>query len=311
MLRLFIGLFFLFSSAFSASAQAAISYRENNKLDFGNVTKQQTADVNVTVTPLNNARGDVSIKDGNNSGNTINITFQSCGLTSDKIELKDFSVTYAGQNWTVNGFGPFTQSGLPNPGLGGTNLRFGGTLRVTKDANIGALQPCFEVSMQYDCAPSCSNSAPVVANLTADVLVIGFPIVMNETQQMSYGKIIKPTTDSRVVLDTNGGMNVRRGDAILSNGSGQAAIFDVTAEKNAVLSISAVGEAEAQGLALSNFMASLNNGTVLAINNATNFSSSATSTTNVLKIGARLNINAAAVTEGQHSVGYNISIDYQ
>lgn len=315
--RLIIVYFIVFSAFGSFAAPGIISFTSNKILDFGSVTKQTGVDVTAVVSNTSNNRGEIIIKDGNSSTETINVTFQSCGLTADKVRVKDFTVKYGTQSWNVSGDGPFTQTNLPNPANSGTKLQYGATALVTKDAKIGSLSPCYNISIQYDCAssnPPCTNASAVVDNDFANLLVLGAPVVINQIQQMSFGPITKPTSNSTVILQPNGAMSVASGNAILLNGNaGLPSEFEIIAEKNVPISIYATRGAAVRGLRLNNLTASFNNGSVQNINNSGNakvFNSSASGSNN-LKIGATLEMTANNTRFGHYNVSYDITIDYQ
>lgn len=290
-----------------------LTYTSNSTLNFGNITKQTGLDVTSTVTPTSSNRGEILIKDSNSSTETINITFQSCGLTANKVRVKDFVATYAGQSWTVTGDGPFTQTGLTNPQNSGTKLQYGATMLVTKDATIGSLAPCYNISIQYDCAnaiPKCTTASSVVANENANLLVIGAPFIINDVQSMDFKNIVKPTINSTVVMQPNGEMSITGNPVLLDGTIGQSAQFDIIAEKDVTVSISASGSSIVNGLQLSNITASFNNSSVQNINSDKTFTTSANGTNN-LQIGATLNINATSATAGQYNLTYDITISYQ
>ena len=142
-----VGQALIFTNKASA-APNILTYDSTQTLDFGSVTKQTGVDITSTVSNTGSGHGEIKIKDSTTSPDTINITFQSCGLTSDKVRVKDFTAKYGSQSWTITGDGPFTQSGLQNPSNGGTKLQYGASILVTKDAKTGSLSPCFNVSIQ-------------------------------------------------------------------------------------------------------------------------------------------------------------------
>ena len=109
-------------------------------------------------------------------------------------------------------------------------------------------------------------------------------------------------------------MNVASGDAILLNSSsGYAGRFEIIAEKNVPISISATRGGENQGLRLNNFSATFNGSSVQNINNSSNaktFTSTLTGTNNLL-IGATLEMTASNVKAGKYNITYDVNIDYQ
>lgn len=299
----------------SLAAPGSISFGSKQTLTFGSVTKQTGVDVTATVSNTSPSRGQIIIRDSKkNANDTINVTFQSCGLTADNVGVKDFTVKYGTQSWTVTGYGPFTQSGLPNPTNSGTALQYGATILVTKDAKIGNLLPCFNISAHYDCpgnAQTCTSVPSIVNADNASVTVIGSPMILNETQQMNFGRIIKPSINSKVTITPDGAIGVDSGNAVLLNGSSVlAGLFSLAAEKNVSINIQATPGTSAPGLVLSNFRTKFNNGAAVVIDSPVGFTTSATGT-NSLQIGASLNLTASSVTAGNFTVGYNIIIDYQ
>lgn len=312
--------FFYLVLLLSATANAApgtITYNSNKTLNFGSVTKQTGVDVSSTVAATSSNRGEITLKDGNNNTETINITMQSCGLTQDKVKITNFTVIYGNQNWTITGEGPFTMSNLSNPANNGTKLQYGGTIIVTKDAKLGSLTPCFNITVQYDCAtstPPCTNNQSLVVNDIANVLVLGAPIEISETQNMNFGPITKPTTNSIIIMQPSGSMNVASGNAVLLNGNiGSFAEFNVITEKNVPITIYAVPGSAVRGLRLNNISAAINNDAVQNINNSGNaktFSSTASGSNNI-KLGATLEMTASNVKFGHYSLNYDVRIDYQ
>lgn len=305
-------------------ASAKITYNKNNDLDFGTVNKQPGVDVTSSVAVSEG--GQLTLKDKDKNPPDIKIIFQSdpnsC-TTPPSIKVKDFIVKYGSQSEVVfSGEGPFVLSGLPNPGKSGEKLQYGATVVVTKDAPSGAntvQHPCYHIQMEYDCvsgSSGCPSVAEVVANLKADVKVLGIPVVLSESQSMDFGHITSPTRNSRIVLQPDGNIDVTNGNVILLDGGvGKPSIFNITSEKNVGISVYASPGAAVSGISLSNMRGSFNGANMpngVNINNAGNAKNFQTSVTgnDTLAIGARLNV-PKNVSSGAYSLGYDVIIDYQ
>lgn len=319
LMRSFFRIFFLLCmvSFFAFEAGAAnpgpLTYTQSSTLNFGNVTKQNGSDITSTIAVSSASRGQILIKDGNGSNEKINITVQSCGLTSG-VKVQDFSMQYGtgggAITWSVSGDGPYTKTGLANPANNGTQLRIGATVLVTKDALTGPITPCYTITMQYDCVPATCTNAPLVDNEIANVLVVGFPIVLTDVDTMDFGPVTKPTINSTVIMGTDGSMSVGSGNTVLVNGnSGTAGEFTLTAEKNVSISISIPNGTLASGMRLTNMMASLNNGSATSVTTGPTFTTNGTGTNN-LKVGGTLTVQTS-VTNGSKNVPYTMTINYQ